>query len=243
MLEARDRVGGRTWSQRLDNGATVEMGAEFILPGNTEVRALAERARARALGQGHALRRARAARAGSASPRPSSTSGVAAVAAALADARGRPTARELLDSLAIAAGAREAILARPEISSASSGDEVPAVDLAGLAHIDDEPAPSVAGGNQGLSLALAERLGDAVGSATRSRRWRGDRAGSVCDDRGRARGRRPTLRGRGPRERLRPDPVRARRCPPAKVEALAGSATGTRRSCSCRSPSRSRRAP
>ena len=35
MLEARGRVGGRVWSHRLENGAVVEMGAEFILPGNT----------------------------------------------------------------------------------------------------------------------------------------------------------------------------------------------------------------
>ena len=42
VLEARDRVGGRTWSRRLPNGAVAEMGAEFILPGNTEVAALAE---------------------------------------------------------------------------------------------------------------------------------------------------------------------------------------------------------
>jgi monoamine oxidase len=43
VLEARDRVGGRVRSRRLDNGAVVELGAEFILPGNTEVEALAGR--------------------------------------------------------------------------------------------------------------------------------------------------------------------------------------------------------
>ena len=43
VLEARDRVGGRVWSRRLANGAVVEMGAEFILPGNTAVVELAER--------------------------------------------------------------------------------------------------------------------------------------------------------------------------------------------------------
>ena len=43
VLEARDRVGGRVWSRRLDNGAVVEMGAEFILPGNTAVRELVDR--------------------------------------------------------------------------------------------------------------------------------------------------------------------------------------------------------
>ncbi len=47
MLEARDRVSGRVWSQRLGNGAVVEMGAEFILPGNT---VLAETARRLGLG-------------------------------------------------------------------------------------------------------------------------------------------------------------------------------------------------
>ena len=43
VLEARDRVGGRVWSRELANGAVVEMGAEFILPGNTELRGLVER--------------------------------------------------------------------------------------------------------------------------------------------------------------------------------------------------------
>src|SRR5262245_41555153 len=42
-LEARERVGGRVHARELDNGAVVEMGAEFILPGNTAVRDLAER--------------------------------------------------------------------------------------------------------------------------------------------------------------------------------------------------------
>ena len=43
VLEARDRVGGRVHSVTLANGAVVEMGAEFILPGCTEVLAAADR--------------------------------------------------------------------------------------------------------------------------------------------------------------------------------------------------------
>jgi monoamine oxidase len=43
VLEARDRVGGRVHSRELDNGAVVEMGAEFILPGCTAVLETAER--------------------------------------------------------------------------------------------------------------------------------------------------------------------------------------------------------
>ncbi|MFS0894528.1 flavin monoamine oxidase family protein [Microbacterium sp. 179-I 3D3 NHS] len=41
VLEARDRVGGRAWSQTLDNGVTVERGAEYIFPVEHAVRALA----------------------------------------------------------------------------------------------------------------------------------------------------------------------------------------------------------
>ena len=43
VLEARSRVGGRVWSERLPNGAVVEMGAEFILPGSIAMRELADR--------------------------------------------------------------------------------------------------------------------------------------------------------------------------------------------------------
>jgi monoamine oxidase len=170
VLEARFRVGGRVWSWQLGNGAVIEMGAEFILPGNTEVASLAAQ-----LGLGFWEKGMRY---GMREPRGVTVTneefaiGVAAVADALdeleASPQPSPTARELLESLDIAPGAREAILARLEISSASSADEVPATDMAGLAHIGDEPAPSVAGGNQGIALGLAGmlgarvRLGDAV---------------------------------------------------------------------------------
>jgi monoamine oxidase len=43
VLEARDRVGGRVWSRTLPGGQVVEMGAEFILPGNTVVEETARR--------------------------------------------------------------------------------------------------------------------------------------------------------------------------------------------------------
>lgn len=41
VLEARDRVGGRVWSTRLDNGAVVELGGEWIHHGDRAVIALA----------------------------------------------------------------------------------------------------------------------------------------------------------------------------------------------------------
>jgi monoamine oxidase len=174
VIEARFRVGGRTWSWKLGNGAVVEMGAEFILPGNTEILTLADQ-----LGLGLWDKGMRY---GMREPRGVEVSmeelamGVAAVADALEEGDAGRTARELLDSLDIAPGAREAILARLEISTASSADDVPASDLSGLAHIGDEAAPSVAGGNQGIALGLAGMLGERVrlGDAVVAVHWGGD---------------------------------------------------------------------
>jgi monoamine oxidase len=173
VLEARDRVGGRTWSRELDNGAVIEMGAEFILAGSTAVRELAGE-----LGLGLWDKGMRY---GDREPRGGIGTTTEELAHAVREADGaiasgldgRPSVRLLLDSLDIDAGAREAILARAEISSGSSADEIPATDLTGLAHIDTEPAPSVAGGNQGLSHGLAARLGDSVrlGSPVNAIEW------------------------------------------------------------------------
>jgi len=161
VLEARDRVGGRVWSRRLENGAVVEMGAEFILPGNTAIRELAERFGLGLWDKGM--------RYGHREPRGGVGASLAEVeaAAAMAERELERTAADvnaqrLLERLQIPAGAREALLARVEISSGNSADLVNARDLAGIAHVDDEPAPSIAGGNQGLPLALAESLGAAV---------------------------------------------------------------------------------
>lgn len=41
VLEARDRVGGRTWSQQLDNGEITERGGEYIFPTEFAIRRLA----------------------------------------------------------------------------------------------------------------------------------------------------------------------------------------------------------
>jgi monoamine oxidase len=161
VLEARSRVGGRVWSQELANGAVVEMGAEFILPGNTALRELAERFGLGLLDKGMYYGR-RDPRGGIGTTHEELAAAVAEVERALGDGGPRTSADEFLDALDIPAGAREAILARVEISSANSADRVAAAELAGVAHIDDEPSPSIAGGNQRLPLALAESLGEAL---------------------------------------------------------------------------------
>ncbi len=161
VIEARDRVGGRTWSRELPNGAVIEMGAEFVLPGNDAVTGLAAELGLELADKGMRYGQ-REPRGGIGTTADAVAAAVLAVERAVDELEGRPSVRELLDSLEIDTGAHEAILARAEISSASPADEIPATDLTGLAHIDSKPAPSVAGGNQGLALRLAARLGDAV---------------------------------------------------------------------------------
>ena len=178
VLEARDRVGGRVWSRRLDNGAVVEMGAEFILPGNTAVRELAERFGLGLWDKGMRYGQ-REPRGGPAVTPAELAEAVDAAGRAFADGAPDVTARRFLDELDAAPGAREALLARVEISSANSADLVAARDLGGIAHVDDEPAPSIAGGNQGLPLALAEGLD--VRLARRSSGSSGATTGCGCD--------------------------------------------------------------
>jgi monoamine oxidase len=163
VLEARDRVGGRTWSRRLDNGASIEMGAEFILPGNERVRELVAELGLGLWDKGMRYGQ-RDPRGGADVSEEELARAVGVVGAALAqdDSALAATVREFLDRLELEPGPRAAILARAEISSASSADEIPATDLIGVAHIGSEQSPSIAGGNQGLSLAMAESLGEAV---------------------------------------------------------------------------------
>ena len=161
VFEARERVGGRVWSRRLDNGAVVEMGAEYILPGNTAVRELAARFGLGLWDKGMAYGR-REPRGGAATSHEQMAAAVPEIERALADVPAGVSAQEFLDGLDIGVGVREALLARVEISSASPATEVAARDLAGIAHVDEEPAPGVAGGNQGLALGLSAELVDAV---------------------------------------------------------------------------------
>jgi monoamine oxidase len=160
VLEARDRVGGRVWSRRLANGAVVEMGAEFILPGNTVVEQTARRLGLGLWEKGMAYGR-REPRGGA----PVTADELRAAAVAIEHALRDPAARAgsaaaLLESLDLAPAVSEAIRARVEVSAAAPADTVAADDLAGVAAFSDAPSHGIAGGNQALALALAAPLGD-----------------------------------------------------------------------------------
>ncbi len=157
VLEARDRVGGRVHSRTLPNGAVVEMGAEFVLPGCTAVAEEVER-----FGLGFwdkGMRYGRREPRGVEIPAGAMEAAVAAIEAALAKGEEQgESAASLLARLAIDGGAREAILARVEVSAAAPAGLVPAAELALLARVGDEPAPTIAGGNGRLAAALAAAL-------------------------------------------------------------------------------------
>ena len=141
VFEARDRVGGRVWSRRLANGALVEMGAEYILPGNTAVRELAGRFGLGLWDKGMRYGR-RDPRGGIGTSHAELAEAAAKAEHALEGAPPELSATDFLERLDISPGAREALIARVEISSANSAQLVSARDLTGIAHVDEEPSPA-----------------------------------------------------------------------------------------------------
>jgi monoamine oxidase len=172
VLEARDRVGGRVWSQRLENGAVVEMGAEFILPGNEVIVETVHRLGLGLWEKGMAY--------GWREPRggePVSVDELRAAAELIAGALD-PTASaaQMLDRLELRPAVREAIRARVEISTAIGADQVGADELAGVAAITDAPSHGIAGGNQSLAKSLAAGLDVRLSSPVTRVVWSGDGA-------------------------------------------------------------------
>ncbi len=161
VLEARDRVGGRVWSRELENGAVVELGAEFILPGNDALLSYVDRFGLGLWGK-DMLYGDREPRGGIGVELRAMHEAIAQIRDALPTFAAGTSAAALLDSLPLDPGASEAIRSRLEVSSAATADRVDASALAGLAAHSSDICPSVAGGNQRVALALAAVLGSAI---------------------------------------------------------------------------------
>jgi monoamine oxidase len=157
VFEARDRVGGRVHSRQLANGAVVELGAEFVLPGYDLLRETTARLGLELFEKGTLY--------GDREPRdgpPVTREELVAAYAALREPGGGSVA-ETLERLVPSAGAREAIAARVAVSSGYELDDQDASALAeGAAGFGDFPSHGVAGGNDRIALGLAERLGGTV---------------------------------------------------------------------------------
>jgi monoamine oxidase len=156
VFEARDRVGGRVWSRRLENGAVFEMGAEFVTDGYTLTPAMIERLglELAPMGMSFSLREPR----GGLGADPSMLA-AAVEATGVAIERGEGaglSVMQLLERLPIDPGARELIACRVQVTYAHPASAVAAVAVRDLAHLfAPSQARRVAGGNQSLAVRLA----------------------------------------------------------------------------------------
>jgi monoamine oxidase len=161
VFEARDRVGGRVHSRRLDNGSVVELGAEFVLPGYDVLRESVSRLNLELFERGTLY--------GDREPRdgpPVTREELAAAHAALREPGGGSVS-EALERLVPSAGARAAIAARLAVSTGYELEDQEASTLAeGAAGFGDFPSHGVTGGNDRIALALAARLGAALRMST-----------------------------------------------------------------------------
>ena len=152
VLEARDRVGGRVWSQELD-GNVIERGGEFILAGYDRLRDLASR---------HGLTIADT-RMSYYVREPRGVEGVDAQALSRAGAEVARTPRrgsvaDVIDATPIGPALAEAVRARVEISSALEAGRLHPAVLQHAASFEPLPSHRVAGGNQSIASAMADEL-------------------------------------------------------------------------------------
>lgn len=167
VFEARDRVGGRVWSATVptpSGDAVVERGGEFILQGYDELRRYAQDLGIRLVDTGMSYYRRE--------PR-----GVVGVDARMMAEAGDDIAERIaahdddsidavLEALSLAPDLAEAVRCRIEISCALEVEELSTDVMANVASLAPRPSHRLAGGNQGLALGLAERLGERVHLST-----------------------------------------------------------------------------
>ncbi len=163
VLEARDRVGGRVWSERVrapgGELALVERGAEFILDGYEVMRELAHRygLGLADTGMSYYVREPRGVA--------TDTATLQAAGRAIARAAGHGAGSSVAQAVAaldLPEPVAAAVIARIEISSALESDRLSADVLEHAAAFEPHPSHRIAAGNQSLADAMAERLGDRV---------------------------------------------------------------------------------
>ena len=180
VFEARERVGGRVWSVPFA-GATIERGAEFILPHDRELIAVARRLGLTLVRKGTLY--------GDREPRGGEPVSRAQVVAAIDQIRALSTVEGenvygALTRARISSGVADAIAARLEVSCAYCADDLDAsVVREGAGSFGDFDTHTVQGGNDRIARALAESLGDAVrlSAPVRAVNWSGREVRVVTD--------------------------------------------------------------
>jgi monoamine oxidase len=164
VLEVRDRVGGRVWSDTVPTPlgpAVVERGAEFVLDGYDLFGQVVDDLGLRLVdtGMSYYVRRL--------AEHPEITTDVVAevglrATRLVADAPPGSSAADVLAQLDADPRVVEALRSRIEVSSAADAGQVAAAALQHVASFQPSPSHRVAGGNQQVALGLAARLGDRV---------------------------------------------------------------------------------
>ena len=161
VLEARDRVGGRVWSERLETGALIERGGEFLTDGYDATERVAALVGCELVGMGirYPDRRLH--------PDPGIDRDAALVAAAVVEAAATAEPeRAAVDVLAqhVADPAvRELFASRIQSATAHPIDDLEAGFLLGVSYLlNNDECRRIVGGNQELARGLAARLGGVV---------------------------------------------------------------------------------
>jgi monoamine oxidase len=163
VLEARDRVGGRVWSETLagpQGDTVIERGAEFVLAGYDTLRDYAQKfdLQLADTGMSYYVRE----------PRGISgvdTQGLVEAGNRLATAALHAktgSVADLLNELGLDAPTTAAVKARVEVSCALEADKLHPDVVQHVASFEPLPSHRIAGGNQQLAVRLAASLGDRV---------------------------------------------------------------------------------
>jgi monoamine oxidase len=169
VFEARQRVGGRVWSEQLGNGAWIERGAEFIFPGEHTILGLCAELRLPVISHGLSFYRRRTPH-GPETPLRHMAWVREKLAATLAEDCANDVTKSSIDDVfgrALGGGYRDdAVYLRKVTSlaadpSVASGPAELTAEAAGMAHYLDD-CYHVAGGNQRVAKQMAQRLGSAV---------------------------------------------------------------------------------
>jgi monoamine oxidase len=171
VLEARDRVGGRVWSVPFGEGAVVERGAEFILPGYESMEALAAR-----FGIPMVLKGTPYGRRVPVGDEAVSQSDLQDAFDRISESRtpDAASAADVIAALGLDPPVEALIRTRVSISNGHPVDDLEASVLdEGASTFGDFDNHTLEGGNMRLAEALAGELGDAVrlSSPVRRVRW------------------------------------------------------------------------
>ena len=167
VLEARDRVGGRVWSEPLDgpggSGPITERGAEFVLEGYDVMRAWLERLGLELAdtGMSYYVREAH----GVEDVSVADMAEAADTLSALEPGTGE-SAADLLARVGVRGAVAEALRARIEATNGWPAEDLSPAVLDHVAAHAPIPTFRVAGGNQLLARRMAELLGDRVRLST-----------------------------------------------------------------------------